>query len=93
MVSGVPPQISFEWNDGHVDWRPRLIVGADGRSSTVRRQLPFGWNTDPPRNFLGGILVEGVPQWALDTFSIGTQGDLQYFVFPQGGGRLSLYAS
>jgi 2-polyprenyl-6-methoxyphenol hydroxylase-like FAD-dependent oxidoreductase len=92
VVSGAPPQISFDWNDRHIDWHPRLIVGADGRSSTVRRQLSFSWNTDPPHNFLGGVLVEGVPQWPVDTFSIGTQDDLQYFVFPQGGGRLRLYA-
>ena len=92
VVSGIAPQISFDWNDRRVNWRPRLIVGADGRNSSVRRQLHFGWNADPPHNFLGGILVEGVPQWPLDTFSIGTQGDLQYFVFPQGGGRLRLYA-
>jgi len=92
VVAGVPPQISFDWNGQRIDWRPRLIVGADGRSSTVRRQLPFGWNTDRPHNFLGGMLVEGVPQWPQDTFSIGTQGDLQFFVFPQGRGRLRLYA-
>jgi 2-polyprenyl-6-methoxyphenol hydroxylase-like FAD-dependent oxidoreductase len=91
VVSGLPPQISFSWNGRGFDWRPRLIVGADGRSSNVRRQLSFGWNTDPPHNFLGGMLVAGVPQWPLDTFSIGTQGDLQYFVFPQGAGKLRLY--
>ena len=91
VVSGLPPQISFSWKDRDFEWRPRLIVGADGRSSNVRRQLAFGWNTDPPHNFLGGMLVEGVPQWPLDTFSIGTQGDLQYFVFLQGAGKLRLY--
>ena len=92
VTSGVPPRISCDWNNRHIEWRPTLIVGADGRSSTVRRQLAFGWNTDPPHNYLGGILVEGVPQWPTDTFSIGTEGDLQYFVFPQGSGRLRLYA-
>ena len=92
VVSGIPPRISFQWDDRQVEWRPRLIVGADGRTSTVRRQLSFEWKTDAPHNYLGGILVDGVPQWSVDAFSIGTQGDLQYFVFPQGAGKLRLYA-
>jgi 2-polyprenyl-6-methoxyphenol hydroxylase-like FAD-dependent oxidoreductase len=92
VVSGVPPQLSFRLHDRQIDWRPRLVVGADGSSSSVRRQLPLEWKTDPPHNYLGGVLVDGVPQWPVDTFSIGTQGDLQYFVFPQGAGKLRLYA-
>ncbi len=91
VAAGEPPLITFDWDGRSIAWRPRLIVGADGRNSTVRRQLSFAWETGLAHNFIGGMLVDGVPQWPADTFSIGTQGDLKYFVFPQGGSRLRLY--
>jgi 2-polyprenyl-6-methoxyphenol hydroxylase-like FAD-dependent oxidoreductase len=92
VTPGEAPQVGFEWNGRRIDLRPRLVIGADGRNSAVRRRLGVEVNSDPPHNLLGGMLVEGVPEWPEDTFSIGTEGDLQYFVFSQGAGRLRLYA-
>jgi 2-polyprenyl-6-methoxyphenol hydroxylase-like FAD-dependent oxidoreductase len=49
-----------------VTWRPRLIVGADGRTSTVRCQLGFTLLHDEPHNLIGGMLIDGVPEWPQD---------------------------
>ena len=40
VVSGLPPQISFSWKDRDFEWRPRLIVGADGLAKVNRRLEP-----------------------------------------------------
>ena len=36
-----------------------VVVGADGRSSAVRRQLGFPLEKDPPHHFFSGLLVDG----------------------------------
>jgi len=89
--AGERPRISFDWQEQRHEWRPCLLVGADGRNSLLRKQLGFVVNADPPHNFIGGMLIEGVDEWPQDTFSIGTEGDLQFLVFPQGNNRLRLY--
>ena len=71
--------------------RPRLIIGADGRTSTVRKQSGIHINRAPASHVIAGLLVEGASRWPADQFSIGVEGDLQFYVFPQGGGRLRLY--
>ena len=91
IEAGEPPRIAFQSNGRHMEWRPRLIVGADGRASTVRRQLGFKFHHDPPHNLLGGMLVEGVPDWPQDVQVIGTEGQVHFLVFPQGGTKLRLY--
>ena len=35
--------------------------------------------------------MDGVTDWSQDAFAIGTEGDIQFFVFPQGGQRVRLY--
>ena len=91
VAAGDPPAISFEHDGRRVAWRPRLIVGADGRNSTVRRQLGFAVLHDEPHNLLGGMLIDGVPEWPQDVFEAGTEGDIHHLVFPQGGAKLRLY--
>ena len=91
VAAGEPPAISFEHDGRSVAWRPCLIVGADGRSSIVRRQLGFPMLHDEPHNLIGGMLIDGVPEWPQDLMSIGTEGDVNYLVFPQGGAKLRLY--
>ncbi len=89
--AGEPPSLRFQ-HDGHtVAWRPRLIVGADGRTSTVRRQLDLPVSHDEPHNLIGGILIDGVPEWPQDVWQLGTEGDIHCLVFPRGGAKLRLY--
>ncbi len=91
VVAGEPPEVHFEWRGQTYDWSPKLVVGADGRSSAVRRQLDIEMRHDPPHNLLGGMLVEDVPSWPQDTQSLGTEGNIHFLIFPQGGDRLRLY--
>ena len=42
-------------------------------------------------HLLAGLLVDGVDAWPDQEFSIGTEGDVMFFVFPQGNGRVRLY--
>jgi 2-polyprenyl-6-methoxyphenol hydroxylase-like FAD-dependent oxidoreductase len=71
--------------------RCRLVVGADGRGSQVRRQLGIELHRDPPHHLFAGMLVEGADGWPADTQVIGSEGDVHYLAFPQGGGRVRLY--
>ena len=91
VAAGEPPSITFEHNGQRIAWRPRLIVGADGRNSTVQRQLSFTVCRDEPHNLIGGMLVDGVPEWPQDLIALGTEGGIHYLVFPQGGAKLRLY--
>jgi 2-polyprenyl-6-methoxyphenol hydroxylase-like FAD-dependent oxidoreductase len=88
---GSPPTVSFSRNGVATQWRPRLVIGADGRNSQVQRQLALKVLADPPHNLIGGMLVEGVPDWPQDVQVIGTEGRAHFLVFPQGGDRIRLY--
>jgi len=91
VSAGRPPSIGFRHERRALSWRPRLIVGADGRNSRLRQQLGITLLADPPHNLLGGMLVEGVPEWPQDTQVIGTEGRTHFLIFPQGGDRVRLY--
>ena len=91
VTSGAPPHIAFSQGGERVEWQPRLVIGADGRNSRVRRQLGLPVLADPPHNLIGGMLVEGVPEWPQDLQVIGTEGRTHFLIFPQGGDRIRLY--
>jgi 2-polyprenyl-6-methoxyphenol hydroxylase-like FAD-dependent oxidoreductase len=88
---GTNPEVSYDLNGEHVTLRPKLIVGADGRNSIVRKQINVEMQQDPPHNLLGGMLVEGESGWPQDSFTLGTEGNIHFLIFPQGGNRLRLY--
>lgn len=69
----------------------RLIVGADGRGSVVRRQAGVELSRDPTHHLFAGMLVDGADGWPADLQVIGSERDVHFLVFPQGGGRLRLY--
>jgi menaquinone-9 beta-reductase len=90
LDAGTRPSVSFQ-NGAARDVRPRLVVGADGRTSTVRVQFGIDQRRAEPTHLIAGMLVEGVPNWPDDHYTIGTEGDLHFYVFPQGSGRVRLY--
>ena len=71
--------------------RCRWVVGADGRQSSVRRQLGISLEQTDPATMGAGMLVEGVEEWPEDLDATGTEGDLYFLAFPRPGGVLRAY--
>ena len=92
VTAGANPKVNFRHEQKVSELRCRLVVGADGRSSSVRRELGIKLNEAPLDHLIAGLLIEGAHGWPEDLQSIGKVGDIQYLVFPQGGGRARLYA-
>lgn len=88
--AGTRPAIAFR-DGAETELRPRLIIGADGRQSTVRKQSGIKANTEPGTHVVAGLLVQGASQWPDDLYTVGVEGDLTFYVFPQGSGRARLY--
>jgi 2-polyprenyl-6-methoxyphenol hydroxylase-like FAD-dependent oxidoreductase len=87
---GEQPEIG--WTAGGVSHRARcrMIVGADGRVSTVRKTAGIALNRIPERNHLSGLLVDDL-QWPDATEVVGAEGNLMFLIFPQSHGRARLY--
>jgi menaquinone-9 beta-reductase len=90
VQAGTRPSIAYR-NGTEIRVRPRLIIAADGRTSTVRKQAGIPIEVAPATHVVAGMLAEGPSRWPDDQHSIGVEGDLQFYVFPPGGGRLRLY--
>ena len=69
----------------------RLVVAADGRNSSVRRQLGLKLARDKPHHNFSGLLIDGAHDWPADLQVIGTDEDVHFLAFPQGEGRVRLY--
>jgi 2-polyprenyl-6-methoxyphenol hydroxylase-like FAD-dependent oxidoreductase len=69
----------------------RIVVGADGRSSSIRKQAGIPLHRDETHHLFAGLLVEGAEGFPDETQVIGVDGDSHFLVFPQGGGRARLY--
>ena len=91
VTPGARPLVTYALDGQTVSVTPRLVVGADGRESTVRRQLGFELHATEPRTMGAGMLVDGADGWPDADMVIGTEGDTNFLVFPQGGGRARLY--
>jgi 2-polyprenyl-6-methoxyphenol hydroxylase-like FAD-dependent oxidoreductase len=88
---GTAPTVRY-WLDGaeHVA-RCRLVIGADGRESVVRRRAGIPLHATEPRLLGAGLLIENLRGWPEHQVAIGTEGDLVFFVLPQAAGRARLY--
>ena len=90
VTAGSPPQVSYELDGNLFDVRPRLVIGADGRQSTVRRQLGMDLHREDSKASLAGLLVRD-PNWPEATEVLGTEDDVHFLVFPRPDGYVRLY--
>lgn len=91
VMVGNDPSVHYEMDGQEHHVRCALVIGADGRSSTVRQQAGIVLSRAMPTHMIAGLLVDGLAGWPQDTLSIGTDGDVMFLIFPQGGERARLY--
>jgi|SRR5262245_4686749 len=93
VTAGARPGVTFE-KDGNVHQiHCRLVVGADGRTSTVRSQAGIQLRSVEPTHLFSGMLVGDVPEWPQDTYATASEGEVQCQIFPQGEKRVRLYTT
>jgi menaquinone-9 beta-reductase len=90
LSTGSTVSVAYSAGGGH-ELRAGLVVGADGRSSTVRRQAGIHLQRDDPINYISGLLVDGLDQIPHDHDVMVAEGDLFFLMFHQGGSRSRLY--
>jgi len=89
---GTPATIAISDHGQTAEIRARMVVGADGRSSTVRAAAGFKVLRDPDCNVMTGVLLDNI-HVAEDTAHLVINSPLgqQAVIFPQGGGRARTY--
>lgn len=91
ITCGAAPSVTFTHEGIETTVRCRLVVGADGRGSSVRAQAGIEEHRDPTHHLFAGMLIEGANAWPDDMQVLGAEGDVHFLVFPQGNGRARLY--
>ena len=71
--------------------RTSLVVGADGRQSTIRKQAGITLERQEPISYIAGLLLEGLDGVPDDHDVLAGEGDLFFVLFHQGGGRARAY--
>lgn len=91
VTPGERPAVRYQHQGVTREAAARLVVGADGRASGVRRAAGITLRQDAPHHLFTGLLVDGAEAWPDDLEMAGTEGDLHFLAFPQGKGRVRLY--
>jgi 2-polyprenyl-6-methoxyphenol hydroxylase-like FAD-dependent oxidoreductase len=89
---GAPVKVVFQDGASGTEVRCRLVAGADGRESSVRRWAGFDVRNDPDFLWISGILLDDVPAEE-DAMRINPDfgGGKMSVINPQGGGRVRSY--
>lgn len=92
VTPGALPKVTYEDESGGAEVSARLVVGADGRGSPVRRWAGFGVKRDRKRHTFTGVLFDGhrAPADASRIFFDSPRGRVS-LLFPQGDGRVRAY--
>ncbi|GAC1604062.1 MAG: FAD-dependent oxidoreductase [Acidimicrobiales bacterium] len=90
LTGGTTVGISYT-NGSAGDLSAALVVGADGRASTVRRQAGITLERQEPVNYIAGLLIEGLDGVPDDFDVMASEGERFFVMFHQGGGRARAY--
>jgi 2-polyprenyl-6-methoxyphenol hydroxylase-like FAD-dependent oxidoreductase len=89
---GPTPRVSYRHEGETAVTSARLVVGADGRGSALRKWGGFSVHSDPQRRFFAGVLMDDLPAPEDTLYSRFRPGEgLISWMFPQGGGRVRTY--
>ena len=91
LEAGRAPRVTYATNGRETDLRSTLVVGADGRASTVRKQAGITLDRQEPISYISGLLVEGLDGVPDDHDAVAGEGDVFFLLFHQGGGRARVY--
>jgi 2-polyprenyl-6-methoxyphenol hydroxylase-like FAD-dependent oxidoreductase len=93
VAPGHPVNVTIEGADGTEVVASRIVVGADGRDSLVRRWAGLAPRRDPPRLRIAGVLLEGMTRLAEDTTRMVVNPEVGQasILIPQGRGRVRAY--
>jgi 2-polyprenyl-6-methoxyphenol hydroxylase-like FAD-dependent oxidoreductase len=90
LQAGSPVNVTYSAGDGG-EVSAALVIGADGRNSSVRRQTGITLERQDPVSYIAGLLVEGLDGVPDDFDVVVSEGDLFILMFHQGSGRARLY--
>jgi 2-polyprenyl-6-methoxyphenol hydroxylase-like FAD-dependent oxidoreductase len=90
VTPGRPPGVTFREQGEQASITPRLVVGADGRSSRVRRQAGIEIEHAAAPHLITGLLVDDLDVDPRRN-QVATGPDVWKVTFPQGGGRARVY--
>ncbi|HVM08120.1 MAG TPA: FAD-dependent monooxygenase [Acidimicrobiales bacterium] len=87
---GDRPAVSWSHGGVRQEARPRLVVGADGRQSTVRKQVGIALEERPARTYGAGLLVRAAAGFD-GKGTLGTAGQNLFLAFPRQHDLARLY--
>jgi len=85
------PTVRYDVDGVPAEVRAGLVVGADGRTSTVRKQVGIVLERQEPISYIAGLLLEGLDGVPDDFDVLVGEGDRFFLVFHQGHGRARSY--
>jgi 2-polyprenyl-6-methoxyphenol hydroxylase-like FAD-dependent oxidoreductase len=91
LTLGAEPRVRWRDTSGEHEVQCRMVVGADGRQSRVRKAMGLELERAPVLNHVAGLLVDDLVDVEPEHDILAGEGDLFMAAFHQGGGRARLY--
>ena len=91
LTFGTEPRVRWRDARGEHEVKCRMVVGADGRRSRVRKALGLELERAPVLNHVAGLLIEGLADVEAEHDFLAGERDLFMAGFHQEGGRARVY--
>ena len=89
ITGGSSPSIAYRVGDTTDEIATTLVVGADGRASTVRKQAGITLERQEAITYIAGLLVDDLD--VPDDYDVLASGERFFVMFHQGRGRARVY--